>query len=319
MESSGRFTVELRKLTHYNHNRCSKCGQNLIRDLPAYAGYDALSNPIYTGDCCKSEVVELASHIYWWWADYPRPNRETPIWRYMDFAKYVAMLKDRSLFFARVDQLGDPFEGARGLASREKEWRDYCLSWFRNAIVTAPGKEGQISEEEINAQSEKLYDDFVKIGQQERLSSFVSCWHSNHIESEAQWRLYAPSLQTGIAIRTQYGKLDDALDQRYDVRGGFVQYVDYSKAFAGTYDKLFWKRSSLSHEAEVRIVHTYNLGSVPDATGVSVPMDINTALEAVIVSPFAPDWFFELVCVTTQQFGSNIEVVKSQLLSDPFF
>ena len=155
--------------------------------------------------------------------------------------------------------------------------------------------------------------------QRDRLLNFVSCWHSNHVESEAQWRLYAPSLPTGIAIRTKFGKLDDSLDQRFDVRGGFVQYIDYSKAFSGTYDKLFWKRSSLSHEAEVRLVHQHTPLAERDVFGVSVPMEINTALEAIVVSPFAQDWFVDVVQETARRFGCSIEIEKSQLLSAPFF
>lgn len=319
MISTGRFTIELRKLVHYRHNICSICSQRLPRDLPAYAGYSLLGNPIYTGDCCKHNVAELASHIYWWWADYPRPDRETILWRYMDFAKLVAMFKDRSLYFARGDKLGDPYEGARGLASREGEWRDYCIGFFRNAIVTAPGNNAPIPEDEIASRAKQLYDEFVVTSQRDRLQNFVSCWHSNHVESEAQWRLYAPSLPTGVAVRTKFGKLDDSLDQGFDVRGGFVQYVDYSKAFAGTYDKLFWKRSSLSHEAEVRIVNQQAQLSDPEVFGVSVPMDLNNALEAIIVSPFAPDWFFDVVQETARKFEVSIEIEKSQLLSDPFF
>ena len=34
---------------------------------------------------------------------------DTPLWRYMDFTKFVAMLKDESLFYCRADLLGDPF------------------------------------------------------------------------------------------------------------------------------------------------------------------------------------------------------------------
>ena len=30
----------------------------------------------------------------------------------MDFTKFVSLLEKRALFFARADQLGDPFEGA---------------------------------------------------------------------------------------------------------------------------------------------------------------------------------------------------------------
>ena len=40
------------------------------------------------------------------------PPADTILWRYMDFTKFVSLLEKRSLFFARADKLGDPFEGA---------------------------------------------------------------------------------------------------------------------------------------------------------------------------------------------------------------
>lgn len=42
----------------------------------------------------------------------PPSKLDIPIWRYVDFAKFVDLLERRQLHFARLDQLGDPFEGA---------------------------------------------------------------------------------------------------------------------------------------------------------------------------------------------------------------
>ena len=40
------------------------------------------------------------------------PPDDAVLWRYMDFTKFVSFLDKSSLFFARADKLGDPFEGA---------------------------------------------------------------------------------------------------------------------------------------------------------------------------------------------------------------
>ena len=37
---------------------------------------------------------------------------DIPIWRYMDFTKYIALLIEKALFFSRADHLLDPFEGS---------------------------------------------------------------------------------------------------------------------------------------------------------------------------------------------------------------
>jgi hypothetical protein len=54
-------------------------------------------------------------------------NLDIKIWRYMDLAKYIAILQRRSLFFARASLLGDPFEGSSTklmVAAREHQLRD---------------------------------------------------------------------------------------------------------------------------------------------------------------------------------------------------
>lgn len=42
----------------------------------------------------------------------PPSDRDTGVWRYMDFAKLVSLLATQALFFARAESLNDPFEGS---------------------------------------------------------------------------------------------------------------------------------------------------------------------------------------------------------------
>jgi hypothetical protein len=39
------------------------------------------------------------------------PPENTKIWRFMSFHKFVSMVTNGSLYFSRLDKLGDPFEG----------------------------------------------------------------------------------------------------------------------------------------------------------------------------------------------------------------
>lgn len=319
MKSTGRFTPALRKLTHYGYDHCSKCGRSLPRGVPAYAGYAAAGAEIYVGECCKASISELASHIYWWWSTYKRPTPSAVLWRYMDFSKFVALLKDEALHFARADHLGDPFEGARGLADRKSEWKAHCLEYFRHAIRTAPGQPEEISAEQVEQQAERLFLDFEVIGEREIQSTFVSCWHANDGESEALWRLYCPPPSAGIAIRTDFGALDNALDGSFDVKFGYVQYVDFAKHFAGTYDRIFWKRASFRHEAEVRAVIAKDWTNTSSESGLHVRVDLSQAVKAIVTSPFAPRWFDSVVKETMQRFGLDIPVTSSALRAEPFF
>lgn len=40
------------------------------------------------------------------------PPKDAILWRYMDFVKFISLLETNTLFFARADKLGDPFEGS---------------------------------------------------------------------------------------------------------------------------------------------------------------------------------------------------------------
>lgn len=319
MKSTGRFTHALRKLTHYSYDHCSQCGASLPKGVAAYAGYTAAGDEVYVGECCQASISELASHIYWWWSTYKRPTPETVLWRYMDFSKFVALLKDGAIYFARADHLGDPFEGARGLAERKEEWKAYCLEYFRQAIRTAPGRTEEISPERMQEESECLFRDFEAVGEREIRNTYVSCWHANEGESEALWRLYAPPPTTGIAIRTTFGALDGALCGSFDIMFGHVQYVNFAKGFAGTYDRIFWKRASLRRETEVRGVITKDWTSTSDEPGLFVPLDLSLAIKAVVTSPFAPRWFDAVVRETMQRFGVDAPAESSGLVAEPFF
>ncbi|OAF09231.1 hypothetical protein AXW67_26915 [Bradyrhizobium neotropicale] len=39
-------------------------------------------------------------------------NKDIPIWRYMDLAKYLSILNSSGLFFPRATSFEDPFEGS---------------------------------------------------------------------------------------------------------------------------------------------------------------------------------------------------------------
>jgi hypothetical protein len=90
-----------------------------------------------------------------------------------------------------------------------------------------------------------------------RRYNFVSCWHANTGESEALWRLYSPNAHSGVAIKATADSLMRSLEDCSQVRLGRVLYIDYRTGFAGTNDRIFWKRKSLAHEAEVRAVNPF--------------------------------------------------------------
>src|SRR4030066_2211573 len=119
------------------------------------------------------------------------PPSETaiPIWRYMDFTKFVSMLENQGLFFSRADKLDDPFEGSYSLGNKNLRHEVY--------------KEYKISESAFKTLSQ--FRSWV------RKWTMVNCWHINTYESAAMWKLYTKSNEA-IAVKSTYQQLWDCLD-----------------------------------------------------------------------------------------------------------
>jgi hypothetical protein len=315
VKSTGRVNHQLRQLWSGSYDQCRTCGSRLPSNCPVYAGYAVDGTPLYVGDCCRPLIHELASHVYWWWERDKRCAPATRLWRYLDLAKFVALLDQRALNFARADQLGDTFEGSSGIADRRPEWDAHYLEFFRQAIRTVPGPNGSPPHEEVEREANRLLQEMSAGVERDRQEYFVSCWHENAGESEALWRLYCPPPTTGVAIETTVERLTSALGEA-PFRLGAVYYVDLKQAFPGVRDRIFAKRRSLSHEREVRAVirQRDELGS-----RLSIPIDLETLLVSIVPSPFAPAWFPGLLESLLVRFGVSARLSRSELLADPFF
>ena len=300
-----------------SYNICQCCSLTLPHEIAAYAGYTFDGTPIYVGQCCVDKIDELATHVYWWWEADKRCEPDTCLWRYMDFAKFVGLLEARALFFCRADLLGDGFEGAAGIAERRGTYDQFYLDFFRNAVRTAPGQTVPPPTEQVEHEAHRLLAEFTATGERDRKTSFVSCWHANTGESEALWRLYCPPSTVGVAIETTAQALVEAYGNDTKIKLGRVQYVDYRRSFAGIHDRIFWKRKSLSHEAEIRAVATQH-GEQLDA-GILIPVDVEKLCKSVIPSPFAPDWFVNVLSATIKRFEIDLDITQSELLAEPFF
>lgn len=317
MESTGRFNADLRALRSRSYDLCQSCGKRLPREVAAYAGYAVDGSARYVGACCVHEINELATHVYWWWEADKRVEPDTVLWRYMDLAKFLQLLEEKTLFLSRADKFDDPFEGASGLASREKEWDDFYLAYFRDVVRNPPPGGAAPPEHAVEANAQRLLASIRRSAVQDRRTTFVSCWHANSGESEALWRLYCPVGSSGIVVRTTADRLLRALDPSSPIKLGRVQYVDFRKSFAGFHDRIFWKRKSLSHEAEVRAVCPGHLSD--EWPGMHVSVNLPILLDLIVPSPFAPSWFPTLLASLVKRYGLRVPVKESELLDQPFF
>jgi hypothetical protein len=246
-------------------------------------------------------------------------NLETPIWRYVDFPKFVSMLETAggSLHFSRPDHpnFDDSYEAVppkRVQQAIERTWTDAV--------------NGQTNKSDRDGVRE-LTDCFRDVAKSVRRLVGVNCWHCSEHESAAMWKLYGASY--GIVVRSTVQRLLDALRKaRETVRVGLVEYIDThdTKAwddYAGrvsTRDLYHWilaKRKSFEHEKELRAV-IGDLGHISTETefskeGKTIPVPVGVLIESVTVAPKAEPWLGELVGQLCDRYGVHIEVQHSSL------
>lgn len=228
------------------------------------------------------------------------------IWRYMNFAKYVSFLQKSSLYFPQLKVLAknDPYEG-----STTKEI-------YSKIEIGDP--------EAMHFNNQRL------IG----LSTFyVNCWHMNETESQAMWKLYSSSFDEAVCIQTTYQKIADALPNISEANQnsyfiGSVKYINHHIDKMPENNIIYpvmHKLKSFEHEREVRIVYWKRDPGTSEPelleqypTGLSVPIDINFAVENVIVSPEAGNWFLDVVRSVTEKYGVNLPISESSLSLLPY-
>lgn len=314
---SNRFTIELRRLVFEHFDSCTRCGHEFVEAEHACSGYLANGEPAYLCDACSAELVELAARTYFMPRPYEVPPLEAQLWRYMDFTKYVSLLSARALYFSRADQFEDSSEGAKGLRRRKEVWDEHYLHFFRQAIRNPPdGYKSDKTDEEVEAEAQRLLRDLELGGESSRSKTFINCWHESSYESAAMWRLYSSFLPNAVAVKTTYDALYKSLGKDPAIRIGRVHYIDLNRQYAGVNDAYWRKRKSFEHEREVRAVLMDRASS---DTGKLVGCDTDILIKNVYVSPEAPTWFTRLVNDVNRKFGMEVEVSDSTFNEEPFF
>jgi hypothetical protein len=228
---------------------------------------------------------------------FPQPENPTvPIWRYMDFPKFMAWLIDSSLVLRRVNLLEDKREGYHG-----KGFYD----WHYRAALEGLARQNVPPTQEERLEAERVAGEALENAENVRRATFVSCWSKNEYESEAMWRIYA-GRGAAIALVLPYERLRDSLpkDDRL-IRIGEVKYFDYNVLVVrqgNVFRAPMLKSTQFSYEKEVRIlefVSTIWSGDkvpegIPSAKNPpsvrTIPWAVADHVERVVISPYAESW-----------------------------
>jgi hypothetical protein len=227
------------------------------------------------------------------------PDGDQPLWRYMDFPRFVDTLQHKSLWFTRLDQFRDLHEGELTTPTAELFAERRRTTGFRGGVN---------------------HEKWKKI-------RCVNCWFMGSEESAAMWPLYAKD--SGIAVRSSIVRLRDSFPSEvtggsWMIYGSPVSYVDYEKdtmaqvapdgAVTMTLDCMC-KRISFEHEKEYRLVTNLEQNE-QDRPGKHISVMLNVLIEAILVSPTAPSWIVDVVRKDAEIHGLKVPIARS-ILYDP--
>jgi len=246
---------------------------------------------------------------------FEKPDDENiKIWRYLDFTKFVSLLDKKALFFPRADKLPDPFEG----------------SYSKANIKLRPEIYKEISAHALS-QIPNIFERFRKF-------VIINSWHMNEYESAAMWKLYLKT-DEGVAIQSTFKQLTRSFDNYVErnVFIGKVKYIDYETDWlpeGNAFYPFLHKRKSFIHERELRAIivrlpyrkkksgeeaTNIDFNLEPFDTGAYIPVDLETLIEKIYVSPTAAKWFSDLVKSIVSRYDLNKEVIQSSLAEGPVY
>ena len=255
------------------------------------------------------------------------PDGSAVLWRYMDLAKLLALVGNRSLYFSSIEKLGDRFEGQWShrtfdlIHGRDELWvseedgRAVVRDRTTGERLDFPMAAGDSAEDAIERWSCVLL--------RRRPATYVNCWYREDEESEAMWRLFAGE-RYGVAVRTTAARLVGSFTERLPDYLGCVRYLAYDKEAMPVSElpPVFYKRKAFQHEHEVRLIAAPErrrdcAGESESEDGIEYPVDPGSLIEEIVVSPYSPAWFAEMVRATAASLGLDAPVSDSALKRQP--
>jgi hypothetical protein len=198
-------------------------------------------------------------------------TKDSKVWRYFSFPRFVWLLQQRKLWLARVDSLDDPWESA--LAGDQLA---HVIS-----VHPTPNLLAALYEESAIDRARRIVNLW-------RQTTFVNCWCVSDHESYALWRIFCG--KEGIAIQTTFQGL------QISAAGLGVHAIDYgpigaAKRTPTRLDLVTKKRLMFDYEREVRIV--LEKEEFQAVLGHAIDWDPSTHVNAVYIHPEADEAFFQ--------------------------
>lgn len=242
-------------------------------------------------------------------------DKKIKLWRYMDFAKFINILESQSLYFPNIYSFEDALEGAHNALGKDDH---YDLNKGEIVNTNIPTTPRHIE----NSVKLKAYLNMLN---KEMIESFgIQCWRISDYESHAMWKVFLSSNE-GVAIKTDLETLKGIFPEG-NFHLGKVKYVNGETTKIPIHQILnsfFTKHPHFEHESEFRVI-TYNVlrdneehfgtnNLVKNSDGIEIPIVANSLIHEIVVSPYAPKWFYDLVLCIKKTYKLNAPVAWSEV------
>jgi hypothetical protein len=276
-----------------------------------------------------------------------KPDGRASIWRYLDLPRFLSLVSTRRLFLPSVTTLQriDPFEGTLSEAeiNEQKEFFKRFLQWT-NEEENGSDDDLRRGLLDYNASFKSMQENLEFIA----AWTFISCWHAKSNECDLMWKSYGAMIAIKSTVEALEAELSSGLKLFCNARPpnepelnvGFVRYMNFAKERIPSYSfgSYFCKRENFASENEIRAVisavpyvadpsgrHMFagiepskfeldrNKQSLP---GLSISVNLENLIQEVVVSPAAPQWFYEtlLASLSQMQIGTIASRVSHSVL-----
>lgn len=272
-------------------------------------------------------------------------NLDTKVFRYMDLAKFLSLIHQKTIFFARASSYEDSLEGMpteldEYLEGDLAELLDVALNSLWPSMSPDTSEEGRREKEDaikkaksnsenrtiktiFGPQKASEFADYSSV--QKAVSNWVdvSCWHTDasDVESMAMWKIYGGGAAS-VCVESTVGEVIRSMSiaPEINVYAGVVSYIDYRNDYVGVDEplKFFFNKSKYyAFEKELRFVlHPTllkDLNAPRNEFGTSVGVDPMVLIKGVMVSPAASQWFFDLIELVMKDSGYSVPVSRSKI------
>jgi hypothetical protein len=243
---------------------------------------------------------------------YPQKNYQ--VVKYMDLTKFVSLLQRKSLFFCRLDKLEDHFEGTTAKSNWQHRYDLYATQYLGSPKIK------KLTKEEI---LKNIEEDFEAESKMKALKT-ICCWNISDSESAALWKIYSDFNQ-GIMITSKVTSIIEAFKgTKEDIDLSEVKYINHSSDKMPDGNMMYpviHKHKAYSYEKELRLIHTVDFGNgllydwkkEEIEQGKYLNVDLDKLIDEIILSPYSPNWYVDLIENLCETYGLKTIIMKSEL------